>query len=474
MSPPVILWFRQDLRLADNPALRAAAEQGPIIPLYVLDDETPGQWKLGGASRWWLHNSLKALARELERGGSNLVLRRGAADALVRAVAAETGARAVYWNRQYEPWAIARDTALKAKLKAQGLTVETFNGSLLKEPWQVKTGADTPFKVFTPFWKAASAAIDGDAPLPAPKKLAAPAAWPRSETLDTWKLLPSRPNWAAGFEPLWTPGEVGAQQRLKRFLDSALAGYADGRDQPARESTSRLSAHLHFGEISPRQVWRAVDHARHDAKQETSVTKFLSELGWREFSAHLLYHFPTLPERNFRSAFDPFPWDRNERAFKAWSKGQTGYPIVDAGMRELWTTGTMHNRVRMIAASFLIKHLMIDWRKGAAWFWDTLLDADLANNSASWQWVAGSGADAAPYFRIFNPVLQGEKFDPEGAYTKRWLPELEACDARFVHRPWTAPNAKALNYPPPIVDHGKARARALAAFKTIQAAPGAR
>jgi deoxyribodipyrimidine photo-lyase len=465
--PATIVWFRQDLRLADNPALHAAAGQGAVIPLYILDDETPGAWKAGGATRWWLHKSLEALTADLEKRGSQLILRQGNAEKIVAGLVKETGATAVHWNRQYEPYAIARDKRLKEALKANGVTAESFNASLLKEPWEVKTGSDGPYKVFTPFWRAASSAVEIDSTLPAPKKLTAPGAWPRSDALAKWKLLPTKPNWATGFEPLWTPGEAGAQKRLTQFIAKSLARYAGGRDRPDEQNTSRLSPHLHFGEIGPRQVWRAMQVAKQDALAERNADKFLSEIGWREFSHHLLYHFPALPERNFRPAFDNFPWEKNERAYKAWTKGMTGYPLVDAGMRELWTTGTMHNRVRMAAASFLIKHLMTDWRRGAAWFWDTLLDADLANNSASWQWVAGSGADAAPYFRIFNPVLQGEKFDPAGAYVRKWIPELAKCDPRLIHRPWATPNFKSLGYPSPIVEHATARTRALAAYKAI-------
>jgi deoxyribodipyrimidine photo-lyase len=468
--PTTIVWFRQDLRLADNPALHAAVGHGAVIPLYILDDDTPGAWKAGAASRWWLHQSLAALANDLAKRGSRLILRRGRASKVLPAVVAESAAAAVHWNRQYEPWAIARDTALKEALKAKGVRVESTNATLLKEPWEVKTGAGGPFKVFTPFWRAASARVEVEELFPAPRKLAPPPSWPASDRLADWNLCPSKPNWAEGFEPLWTPGEAGAQRRLARFLDDGLARYAGGRDRPDQDNTSRLSPHLHFGEIGPRQIWRALQTAKRDASAERNAERFLAEIGWREFSYHLLYHVPTLPERNFRPDFDAFPWESDKRALKAWTKGLTGYPIVDAGMRELWATGTMHNRVRMIAASFLIKHLMIDWRKGAAWFWDTLVDADLANNSASWQWVAGSGADAAPYFRIFNPVLQGEKFDPDGTYVKRWVPELERCDARFIHRPWQAPGAKPSGYPAPIIDHGKARTRALAAFKALNRA----
>ncbi|NOT41793.1 MAG: deoxyribodipyrimidine photo-lyase [Alphaproteobacteria bacterium] len=466
MTPPTIVWFRQDLRLSDNAAL-AAAQKGPVVPVFVLDDETPGVWKTGEASRWWLHRSLEALAGDLAKRGSRLILRRGRADKVLPELVAETGAKAVVWNRLYEPYAVARDGALKEALKARDVAVSSFNGSLLKEPWEVKTGGDTPFKVFTPFWRAAQSTMEPGAPLPARKALQPPDAWPKSDALAAWKLLPTRPNWASGFEPVWTPGEAGAKARLAAFVDEGLSRYAAARDMPGEAVTSRLSPHLHWGEISPRQVWHALQVAKQAPKLEGNADKFLSEIGWREFSYHLLYHFPTLPEKNFRPGFDAFPWAEDKAGFRAWSRGRTGYPIVDAGMRELWATGTMHNRVRMAAASFLIKHLMIDWRRGAAWFWDTLVDADLASNSASWQWVAGSGADAAPYFRIFNPVLQGEKFDPDGVYTRRWVPELQACDTRFLHRPWDAPNFKALKYAERIVEHDRARARALGAFERL-------
>ncbi len=472
-APPAIVWFRQDLRLSDNPALAAAiAAKVPIVPLYVLDDAAADTWKAGGASRWWLHKSLEALSRDLAKRGSRLILRRGRAEKILPALVAETGAKAVFWNRLYEPWATARDAKLKETLKARGVTVTSFNGSLLKEPWEVKTGGDTPFKVFTPFWRAARSTLEPASALPAPKSLMLCDVWPLSDALADWQLLPTRPDWARGFEPLWTPGEAGARARLAAFVDDGLLRYADGRDRPAEDNTSRLSPHLHWGEISPRQVWHAIEVAKQSPRAEANGDKFLSEIGWREFSYHLLYHFPTLPEKNFRPAFDAFPWANDKAGFRAWTKGETGYPLVDAGMRELWVTGTMHNRVRMAAASFLIKHLMTDWRRGAAWFWDTLLDADLANNSASWQWVAGSGADAAPYFRIFNPVLQGEKFDPDGAYVRRWIPALAACDTRFVHRPWDAPNFRALKYPAPIVAHDQARKRALDAFQALGAKAG--
>jgi deoxyribodipyrimidine photo-lyase len=464
---PTLLWFRQDLRLTDNPALAAAVKAGPVIPVFILDDETPGQWKAGGATRWWLHHSLEALATDLRKLGSDLVLRHGPADKVIPALVKQTGATAIFWNRQYEPWAIARDTRIKDSLKANGIKAESFNASLLREPWEMKTGSGGPYRVFTPFWRAARQQLGTVETLARPKAIAAPAAWPATDKLAAWKLLPVKPNWATGFTPLWTPGEQGARKRLDGFLAGTIGGYAANRDRPDIEATSRLSPHLHFGEISPRQLWKAATAAAQSKGQETNADKFLAEVGWREFSYHLLYHFPHLPERNYKESFDAFPWADSDTNFRKWCRGQTGYPIVDAGMRELWTTGFMHNRVRMVAASFLIKHLLIPWQRGEAWFWDTLVDADLASNSASWQWVAGSGADAAPYFRIFNPVMQGEKFDPAGAYVRKWVPELATCSPKFIHRPWDAPDFARLRYPAPMVDHATARDRALKAFKTL-------
>lgn len=476
---PAIVWFRQDLRAADNPALRhAAARGGPVIPVYVLDDKTPGDWVMGGASRWWLEKSLAALAEQLRALGAPLVLRRGKAAGVIPELAAETGADAVYWNRCYEPFAVARDTALKASLKDNGIGTESFNGSLLFEPWEIETGSGGPYKVFTPFWKSCLAKPEPDAPAAAPETFE-PAGDVTSDALEDWMLYGGRPDWAAAFPDHWTPGEAGARDRLDDFLDEALAGYAEGRDRPDRDLTSRLSPHLHFGEISPRQVWHAVGRARQAAGRafpEKAAQKFLSEIGWREFCHHLLYHFPKIPAENFRDQFDDFPWRGDPDGLRAWQKGQTGYPIVDAGMRQLWATGWMHNRVRMIVASFLTKDLLVHWRDGAAWFWDTLVDADLANNAAGWQWVAGSGADAAPYFRIFNPVSQGEKFDPNGNYVREWVPEIAAVPDKHLHAPWAAPDdvlAEAQvtlgeTYPEPIVDHAAARKRALAAYQEIK------
>ncbi len=478
---PVIVWFRQDLRLADNPALCAAAEAGaPVLPVYVLDDETPGEWAMGGASRWWLHKSLESFAASLKDLGAPLLLRKGNAAEIILRLAEETGAKAVYWNRCYEPFAIERDTALKADLKGNGIEAESFNAALLYEPWTVQTKSGDPYKVFSPFWR--SCMRDHAAPewpVDAPAKLEGFKDAPSGDKLSDWNLLPTKPDWAGGLRDAWTPGEDGARARLDRFFREAADAYKDTRDLPGTEGTTGLSPHLHFGEIGPRQVyWAARAHADKSGTSNKSIDKFVAELGWREFSHHLLFHFPHIPTENFQDKFDGFPWRDDAESLEAWQRGETGYPMVDAGMRELWHTGWMHNRVRMIVASFLVKHLLIHWREGEAWFWDTLVDADLANNSASWQWVAGSGADAAPYFRIFNPITQGEKFDPDGVYIRRWILELAKLDTKHIHAPWKAPQdalekagvTLGKTYPEPIVDHGDARERALSGFDEIKQA----
>ena len=473
-SPPLIVWFRQDLRLADNPALAAAVATGaPVIPVHILDDEGAGVWRRGGASRWWLHHSLAALGDDLRVRGAPLILRRGRAAEELDTLIAETGASGVFWNRCYEPAIRTRDEAIKSGLEARGVQARSFNASLLFEPWTVATQGGQPFKVYTPFAKACRAADAPPRPVPAPHAIRGPATAPRSLALAELGLLPTRPDWAGGLRAAWVPGEAAAQIRLERFLAAAITDYKEQRNRPDIEATSRLSPYLHFGEISPRQLWHA---AR--GREGGGPDHFVSELLWREFSYHLLFHFPDLPARNWRSSFDAFPWGEDPAGLAAWRRGRTGFPIVDAGMRELWQTGWMHNRVRMIAGSFLVKNLMLPWQLGKAWFWDTLVDADLANNAASWQWVAGCGADAAPYFRIFNPILQGEKFDPDGAYVKRFVPELARLPAQFIHRPWEADEATlraagvelGRSYPRPIVDHGKARDRALAAFATLKQA----
>jgi len=452
---PVLVWFRQDLRLGDNPALAFAAKTGrPLICLFVLDDKVQGDWQWGSASRWWLHHSIAALNESLN---GKLMLRRGDAAKIVRALVHETGADTVVWNRCYEPFAVARDARLKSDLGGDGVTVQSFNAALLHEPWELKTAGATPFRVFTPFWKAMRA-MDVTAPHSAPREIKLSKV--ESDTLKDWRLLPVKPNWAKGFD--WTPGEKAAHAALYDFLDD-INDYGSARDLPDRTGTSRLSPHLHWGEISPRQIWHAVTTHGHSSGSET----FLKELGWREFCAQLLFHNPDLPEQPLDKRFEKFKWRKSTKDFEAWTKGQTGIPIVDAGMRQLWQTGWMHNRVRMIVASLLIKHLGIDWREGQAWFWNTLVDADLANNSANWQWVAGCGADAAPFFRIFNPVLQGEKFDPEGTYVRKFVPELKNLPNKFLHRPWEAPEPPP-NYPRPIVDLARGRDRALEAFRALK------
>ena len=459
-----IVWFRNDLRLSDNPALIKALESGhAVVPVFVLDGETGGVRAPGAASRWWLHYSLQSLEAALRKLGSRLVLRRGPAEKVLGDLATEYGATSVYWNRAYDRGSRERDTRLKKALSERGISVESFKANLLFEPWEITTQSGGAFKVFTPFWRACRAAPPPGAPLPAPKSLPSPESWPTSEPLASWRLLPTVPDWAGGMRVAWTPGENGAQQRLTPFLDDALEHYRNARDLPAVAGTSRLSPHLAFGEISPRQVWQATMTRGASAATE----KFLSEMGWREFAYHLFFHNGDLAERNFRPEFDAFPWADPEEALAAWQGGRTGYPIVDAGMRELWATGWMHNRVRMIVASFLTKDLLIDWRQGERWFWDTLVDADLANNATGWQWVAGCGADAAPYFRVFNPVLQGEKFDPDGDYVRRWVPELAYLPNHTIHRPWAAA-VPADVYPGQIVEHGAARNRALAAFQSIK------
>ncbi|MEP4378828.1 MAG: deoxyribodipyrimidine photo-lyase [Alphaproteobacteria bacterium] len=474
---PVIVWFRQDLRLADNPALAAAVATGrPIQPLFVLDEASADIRALGGASRWWLHHSLESLAGDLRGHGLQLVRRRGAALDVLKTLVEETGAERIFWNRCYEPGAIARDTAVKAMLKNAGVDAESFNGSLLIEPWKIETQQGEPYKVFTPFWKRLRELYQ------APVVAGVPARLPGLEdvagdTLADWRLLPTKPDWAGGLRESWEAGEGAARARLTDFLDEAVADYPVDRDRPDRAGTSRLSPHLHWGEVGPYQVWRAASAclAAGGAKA-AGAEALLRELAWRDFNHHLLFHFPRIATANWREQFDGFPWRDDPDGLAAWQRGETGYPLVDAGMRELWHTGFMHNRVRMIAGSFLIKDLMVDWRDGEAWFWDTLVDADLANNAGNWQWVAGSGADASPFFRIFNPVTQGEKFDPAGDYVRRWVPALADMPDRWVHKPWDAP-ADVLaevgvvlgdTYPAPIVDHGVARNRALDAYKTMR------
>jgi deoxyribodipyrimidine photo-lyase len=466
-----LVWFRNDLRLHDNPALAHAGAE--IVPLYIIDDNDPRP--LGGASRWWLHHSLSSL----EKGLGGLVLRRGNVKEELDDIIMRHGIRRVVWNRVYDGYGRVRDTEIKKTLTERGIVVDTFNGTLIHEPWEVKNAAGEPYKVFTPFWRAAYVL-----PVRPLEKVARPdvaVTGISSISIESLHLLPDSyphtPDWAAGFQTIWEPGEAGARKRLTHFLDTRVVGYKTGRNDLGDSHTSMLSPHLRFGEISPVEIVHATqERKRADPRYAADTENFLSELGWREFSYSLLYYFPELAKKNWKPAYDHFPWHGEadyQKLLRAWQKGVTGYPIVDAGMRELWRTGYMHNRARMITASFLIKHMRIDWREGEKWFWDTLVDADPANNPASWQWVFGSGADASPYFRIFNPIEQGKKFDKDGVYVRTWIPELANLETPYIHAPWTAPAASleragiriGETYPPPIVDHATARRTALAAYQ---------
>ncbi len=473
-GPPTIVWFRDDLRLADNPALTAACRRRtPVIALYVHDEASPGIRPLGGAARWWLHHSLTSLAADLKARGHTLVIQKGRAATVLPTLAKAAGAGAVLWNRRYGP-ARAVDDAVTRALSRARIAVETFEANLLFAPDGVRTGNGGSFQVFSSFWRAALRTGEPRAPLPAPARI--PAARPAftGESIDSLDLIPVGHDWTADIRRTWQPGERTARARLKEFV-ARLDRYERERDVPAKDATSVLSPHLRFGEISPHQVWQAIS----DRGVGAATEKFLSELGWREFAWHVLAARPDLATRNLKPAFDAFAWGKSYADdVWAWRRGRTGYPIVDAGMRQLWQTGWMHNRVRMIAASFLVKHMLTDWRIGEEWFWDTLVDADPANNPMNWQWIAGSGADAQPFFRIFNPVLQGEKFDADGTYVRRYVPELAALPARFVHKPWQAPERTLAaagvrlgeTYPLPLVDHAFARTRALEAFAALKQA----
>lgn len=475
---PIIVWFRQDLRVSDNPALMAAVDSGhPVIPVYILDDETPGEWKPGGAARWWLHHSLETLATSLKDLGSSLILRQGDAREVIADLVKDCDADGVYWNRCYEPFAIERDKSIKSSLQDDGLDVKSFNGSLLNEPWTIETKAGGFYKVYTRYWHACRDRGTPEHPIDAPEKISSPDNMPHSDALDDWGLLPTKPDWAKGFRDRWTPGEQGAQQRLETFLEDAADDYTAQRNHPAVAGTSNLSPHLHIGDISPRQVWyRTVKKMNWSNETEA----FLKEIVWREFAYHVFYYLPDLPEKPMNDKFAEFPWADDEDALKAWQKGVTGYPMVDAGMRELWQTGHMHNRVRMIVGSFLVKHLLLPWQDGEAWFWDTLVDADLAVNAFSWQWIGGCGADAAPYFRIFNPITQGEKFDTVGEYIRKYIPEIADLPNKYLFSPWEAPDdvleeagiKLGDTYPKPVVSHKPARERALDAFKSLPKSSG--
>ncbi|MBB4659140.1 cryptochrome/photolyase family protein [Parvularcula dongshanensis] len=476
-TAPALVWLRNDLRLEDNPALRAAADSDrPAACLYVLDDVTPGDWAMGGAQRWWLHKSLEALAAELDRIGSALILRRGDSRGVVPSVAQEVGADLVTWNRRYIGWQKEVDDDVAHALQEQEIEVRTFRGTVLFEPGEIRTGSGNIYKVFGPYWRKLR---EREVPekLAKVQKLDAPAKLPSSDHLGDWNLLPTQPNWAGAFEETWEPGERGGRARWLSWLKSNATSYDEDRNFPGRDASSRQSPHLHFGETSPVVAWHDLRERIEDGDvPEDQGESWLSELAWREFHHQLLCAHPEMFDKPLDAKFERFEWDTDDDAYRAWTKGQTGYPIVDAGMRQLWQTGWMHNRVRMITGSFFVKDLLLDWRRGMAWFWDCLVDADPANNTAQWQWIAGCGADASPFFRVFNPVGQGERFDPEGAYVKRWCPELKDLPKKHVHAPWDA-LADVLkkagvvlgkDYPEPIVEHAARRDEALARYKAIK------
>jgi len=475
MPAPAIVWFRLDLRLADNPALAAAvAHGGPVIPVFIHDPEAEGGWQPGGASDWWLHHALEDLDAQLTKAGSPLIIRKGDSLKEIQKLVGETGADLVVWNRRHEPDIIARDTLVKTKLRNAGLKAESFNGNLLHEPHLVKNLSGNPFQVFTPFWKNCLANLKFGEPLKAPRKLTPPDKAPKSVALKELSLLP-KIKWDVQMRESWEPTRSGGEKRLKTFVAKAVKAYPTDRDIPKIDGTSKLSPYLHFGQISPLEIVDAVRSV--GALGTKGGDKFVAEVGWREFGHHLLHHFPETPDRPLRREFEQFPWAPDKKLLRAWQRGRTGYPVVDAGMRQLWATGWMHNRVRMIAASVLVKHFLQPWQAGAKWFWDTLVDADLASNTLGWQWAGGCGADAAPYFRVFNPVLQGLKFDPDGEYVRRWVPELAKVPAEWIHEPWNAPMhvlAEAgvtlgKDYPAPLVSLEAGRDRALAAFKKLRA-----
>jgi deoxyribodipyrimidine photo-lyase len=470
MNNIALVWFRNDLRLCDHPAFSGGYHHYPlVIPLYILDEKRNS---LGKAQQWWLYHSLQSLDNDLRKNDLHLILRRGNPIEIIKKIVHEYSIGHVYWNRCYEPDAISRDRQIKSMLIDAGIPVETSNATLLNEPWTIKNTQGSYFKVYTAFWKESLKILP---PPPKAKEIhlsqgASMHPIP-SDNLDDWNLLPTHPDWASKFTSYWTPGQRGAQEKLDQFLDHHVGTYHEHRDIPSLSSTSHLSPHLHFGEISVHHVWRQLHQLKKcHSHHETGVESFKRQIGWREFSYYLLYHFPTFGHQNFKQNFDDFPWQQNSALVQAWEKGQTGYPIIDAGMRELWNSGFMHNRVRMIVASFLTKNLLIDWRVGAKWFFDTLLDADLANNSMGWQWVAGSGVDASPYFRIFNPILQSEKFDPSADYIRTWVPELRELPSTHIHDPWSfsQDDCRSRGYPKPIVDYRSSRLRALEAYSSIK------
>jgi deoxyribodipyrimidine photo-lyase len=467
-----ILWFRQDLRLADHPALHAAlAAAGHVVPVYVLDTDTPGVWAPGGASKWWLHHSLAALADSLASAGATLVLRQGDPAQIIPALAAEAGAATVHAGVAHEPWWRRQDEAIAGTLKSAGRKLVRHRVSTLFDPWNIRTKTGGIYGMYTPFARAVQAGPAPEKPLPAPSRIPGMDGV-ATDLLADWHLLPSTPDWAGGLRDTWQHGEAAARARLKQFLANAANAYGTGRNLPGKSGTSALSPYLHFGEISPNTVW----HAALAHGDNAGVQTYLSELIWRDFNAYLLWHNPALPDAPLREDFAQFPWRHDKKALRAWQRGQTGVPIVDAGMRQLWQTGWMHNRVRMIVGSYLTKHLLLHWRDGEDWFWDTLVDADLASNAGNWQWTAGCGVDSQPYFRVFNPVTQGEKFDQDGTYVRRFVPEIAALPDRFLHAPWDAPPEilrgagvrLGVTYPTPMIELAEGRNRALEAYRAIR------
>ncbi|MGE9291069.1 MAG: cryptochrome/photolyase family protein [Puniceicoccales bacterium] len=473
-SSPLIVWFRKDLRIRDNAALAAAmAEDRPILPVFIWEEREEGDWSPGSASRLFLQEALASLGKDLRSHGLKLILRSGRSQEVLASLLEETGAEGVYWNRRYTPFALRVDAEVKKWLREQNRVAESFNASLLFEPWTLSTQQGKPYQVFTPYWKSARR-VERPEPVKVDlRKLKLPGSFPKSETLDALGLVPDHP-WVDKVSQYWEVGEQAALDRLREFLRQDVEDYREARDIPSVRGTSKLSGYLHWGLIGPRQIWQELIEA---GKEESAGGQcFLAEIGWREFAYHVLYHFPDTPDRPLREKYEDFPWEEKSEVLELWRKGRTGYPIVDAGMRQLWEEGWMHNRVRMIVGSFLVKHLLHSWSHGARWFWDCLVDADLASNTLGWQWSGGCGADAAPYFRVFNPMTQGEKFDPEGEYVRRYVPELANLPASVIHQPWEASDRVLReagvrlghDYPRPMIDHRQGRERALKAFEKVK------